>query len=787
MYTVTERKIVSPERRPPKLSCLGPAPLASFEDLPTDEQNSSDDDRNQRSPPITVTITDHDNDQITSTNSYEIQDLQDSKSNRTLLDVNSPINSPKATKWRGSWAGLFTTAKEKRSPSPKVQQSKRKSFSFFPFKLSSKGKKNSQNSAADLMTLPLSNLDLFRADSPDSLTVIRNEDRCSPSMLSNETICCTPASIEIKNKDKISILDQNESNNSKQNALKSQTLADYEMTDIEIGVSIIESDTDLSIEENRMELNEKSKSREIEKFIIRNYEGKDVVVEDCDCIFSRHSHCSFKTEDEEDDKTYSCDCSQNQSDMDIIADNEETDEIEDCYDKGDDGQVKNFHDINEILTLLNNDELQLNLEFQYRADESFGNNGDITKSRINPKNGQRTTVPKKEMLVSVTEKREKRVGLNLDSSKIERPKSIVPINMENFENFMIQNSVATIEKMHSAKESSDRSTKQKPLNNQSNKFDRLEIRLPGSQFHMTRDKIRRKSNQFIWQEFCEKGLKSPQTMRKRANSCFPQINQELKSPFKDDFNELIPSAENLTPITPIKNLNLDDDDDYQSVAVASDEESRNNEYDKNFDQISLIKKKVSAFNSRLKNQFSFDCTCSCNTSSLTSTLTNFLSATTCTETNLCSTEIMSDDCEATNSLVDCRNNLVDGIIDTNLVEFSEDQPLVTPCDCICHFATKIVTRNKSSEIRRNDIDDDEIKSLIKNDLSSSSTLSSTTTETSPSSRMTRSKTLSSVCSHSTSLSSSKSFTTSPPKSSSSSSSRTTSTGQCCRSQSPSFT
>lgn len=99
MYTVTERKIVSPERRPPKLSCLGPAPLASFEDLPTDEQNSSDDDRNQRSPPITVTITDHDNDQITSTNSYEIQDLQDSKSNRTLLDVDSPINSPKGIRF----------------------------------------------------------------------------------------------------------------------------------------------------------------------------------------------------------------------------------------------------------------------------------------------------------------------------------------------------------------------------------------------------------------------------------------------------------------------------------------------------------------------------------------------------------------------------------------------------------------------------------------------------------------------------------------------------------------
>lgn len=62
-----------------------------------------------------------------------------------------------------------------------------------------------------------------------------------------------------------------------------------------------------------------------------------------------------------------------------------------------------------------------------------------------------------------------------------------------------------------------------------------------------RGRFARKSNPHIWAEFCERGLKSPQSSRKRANSCFPQLNQ-FDCPRTES---TLFSPDNLTPITPI--------------------------------------------------------------------------------------------------------------------------------------------------------------------------------------------------------------------------------------------
>lgn len=115
-------------------------------------------------------------------------------------------------------------------------------------------------------------------------------------------------------------------------------------------------------------------------------------------------------------------------------------------------------------------------------------------------------------------------------------------------------------------------------------------------------------------------------LRKRANSCFPELNQNCY------LNEAF-SPENLTPITPIKDIDGAED-----------------RFDDNFwDYLSRSKSVESdtdgavraALNNLRKMQSS--CRCECNSSSFASTTVayNFASVVTCSEMSSCS-EVRED-------------------------------------------------------------------------------------------------------------------------------------------------
>lgn len=272
----------------------------------------------------------------------------------------------------------------------------------------------------------------------------------------------------------------------------------------------------------------------------------------------------------------SCDCMNNESDMDMAADNEDNDCHEECQSK---------YDSYELIMLVKNDELDLN----QKMNQSNSTIDDTTTTKQKMQKEKPSTL--KVNFDSCNK--------NIKISPIERPHSIIPVNnMNNFEAYL-QSLSNTI--------------------NQTKNEDKLKIVLPGDEFaqengdRMLKNRPR-KSNPFIWQEFCEKGLKSPQILRKRANSCFPGIseniqldveqNKDNKYENNDDNGSICSPNENLTPITPIKNLNMAEEDMFG---------------DKNFCTMALLGKQI-PLQFKCNNEFSFECNCSC-TSSITSSTT----------------------------------------------------------------------------------------------------------------------------------------------------------------------
>ena len=131
-------------------------------------------------------------------------------------------------------------------------------------------------------------------------------------------------------------------------------------------------------------------------------------------------------------------------------------------------------------------------------------------------------------------------------------------------------------------------------------------------------------------------MKSPKILRKRAKSCFPSLTPQfffnsftdLNNDNDDDLKASSPG--NLTPITPLKNLDMVDGDDI----------FRNDHFEP----------KINFKKSKMKNQsMNSECTCSCATTTttttpltsptITMTTNNLVSLTTATtidsETNIC--------------------------------------------------------------------------------------------------------------------------------------------------------
>lgn len=372
---------------------------------------------------------------------------------------------------------------------------------------------------------------------------------------------------------------------------------------IEIGQALTDEDFPL---DNRIDLSDTKKPIKEEKILLnsKNDDNKtdikidspidnvllnntNVAIEKNIQIVNDHYHkCNEPCHDdmlecrgecsECDSVVLSCDCMNNESDIDMAADNEDND----CHD-----ECESRYDSYELIMLVKNDELDLNQKL---------NQSSTTIEEPIPNPTMQKTKP------STLKVNFDSCNKNIKISPIERPHSIIPVNnMDNFEAYL-RNLSNTI--------------------NQTKNEDKLKIILPGEEFAQENGekflKNRpRKSNPFIWQEFCEKGLKSPQVLRKRANSCFPGIsenvqldvepNKDIKYDNNDDNGSICSPNENLTPITPIKNLNLAEEEMFG---------------DKDFCTMALLGKRI-PLQFKCNNEFSFECNCSC-TSSITSSTTS---------------------------------------------------------------------------------------------------------------------------------------------------------------------
>jgi hypothetical protein len=225
--------------------------------------------------------------------------------------------------------------------------------------------------------------------------------------------------------------------------------------------------------------------------------------------------------------------------------------------------------------------------------------------------------------------------LEITTIPIERPRSTTPINIVPLEAYIRSSSIS-------------------PDPN----LEKIKLSLPGEQFTASaRAKSPRKSNPSIWFEFCEKGLQSPLTRRKqRANSCFTGVGSQ--NPFSvtniDAFTSsqaLTPSPGNLTPVTPLEGFNDnkwpgfgDNFVDLDNLLAAN---GVNNDNDK------------------------FSCKCDCN---LSLNINETIDANKQTDSQS-PTSVSTPPDESNNK---------NSSVSTTEHEYMEDQPLVSPCHCLCH-------------------------------------------------------------------------------------------------------
>ncbi|CAG2106930.1 unnamed protein product [Medioppia subpectinata] len=263
---------------------------------------------------------------------------------------------------------------------------------------------------------------------------------------------------------------------------------------------------------------------------------------------------------------------------------------------------------------------------------------------------------------------------------IERPRSTTPINIVPLEAYIRSSSIS-------------------PDPN----VEKIKLSLPGEQFSASaRAKSPRKSNPSIWFEFCEKGLQSPQQRRKqRANSCFPSvdvqphpfINANAFDPFAVAATNqalMTPSPGNLTPVTPLEGFGFSDSKwpGFGDNFV-------------NFDSImSTNGGPIDSFGDK------FSCKCECNTNISTNSAVGEQLVSASTDTSL-----------ADESLNKNNNNSVNAADH----EYMEDQPLVSPCHCLCHRrADFALTLWKSSSFNKQESISSDISSASSRLIGSSS-------------------------------------------------------------------
>ena len=263
--------------------------------------------------------------------------------------------------------------------------------------------------------------------------------------------------------------------------------------------------------------------------------------------------------------------------------------------------------------------------------------------------------------------------LEVTTIPIERPRSTTPINIVPLEAYIRSSSIS-------------------PDPN----VEKIKLSLPGEQFTTSaRAKSPRKSNPSIWFEFCEKGLQSPLQRRKqRANSCFTTFESQ-QNPFSntnfDAFaanQALTPSPGNLTPVTPLEGFGDSKWPGFGDNFV-------------NFDNI------LSA-NGVNESVEKFSCKCDCNTNN--------------TSANSAAEQLVSSTTSEPNSPKDESNNKNNNSVNTiDPHEYMEDQPLVSPCHCLCHRrADFALTLWKSSSFNKQESISSDISSASSRLIGSSS-------------------------------------------------------------------
>jgi hypothetical protein len=279
---------------------------------------------------------------------------------------------------------------------------------------------------------------------------------------------------------------------------------------------------------------------------------------------------------------------------------------------------------------------------------------------------------------------------------IERPRSTTPINIVPLEAYIRSNSISPDPGV-----------------------EKIKLSLPGDQFSASaRAKSPRKSNPSIWFEFCEKGLQSPLQRRKqRANSCFPSVDttHEPNNPFVnsaafDAFaaaavsaanQALTPSPGNLTPVTPL-----------EGFGTGADKWPGFGDNFVNFDTILSANGVIEGFGDK------FSCRCECNANTNT---TN--SAT--TGANCAADPLLVSGSSDASAGDDSLNNKNGGAGGTTAAagdhEYMEDQPLVSPCHCLCHRrADFALTLWKSSSFTKQESVSSDISSASSRLIGSSS-------------------------------------------------------------------
>ncbi|KAI2805728.1 hypothetical protein BLOT_004730 [Blomia tropicalis] len=590
---------------PSRQKRFGPAPLASFEDLPTDDQQSSSEDERRETispskicPPISVVITEYNGPEqydmyngspnVTPTNCTVTVDHTEKVSTKNV-DIGFANNTiaPKVTeKRKGSWTDLFSIRK---SPTPPKERERK--FSLFNFKFFSKDNRTSSESQLK----DISNIN--STERKQSKIVV--QDKC-------ET---TPQTIDVDD-----------------GRQSSCTLGDESVSSYcsDITPTNMETKSFISVTETVVEIE-------------RPYSANDVinVVNQITNDSDSPSLCSLNDQDQTDccyeTETDCAECKATET-IKITCECVDTDCCNGSAEDNEDESVEHVlaSEDCELEYLLTGDELEHNL------------NANLDISSYKPNQTISNVTNKINLKVSMPE--------ILKTLSIERPHSITPVNIDSFEAYLNQSLTP----------------ESKP------NYDRLTITIPGLPSPSQHNRFARKSNPFIWAKFCERGLKSPQIIRKRANSCFPEINCQ-HSYVNDAFELSVGSPENLTPITPIKDMDDGEDrfdDNFWDYLnrVNRPNVTKSTESDSVADDVPI---RVALKNLR---RLQTSCSCDCNTTSVGSANAyHGVSITSCSEMNSFSE---SDNNEP--SMSSAMNH------QPFQSKLNEDEPLVSPCDCTCH-------------------------------------------------------------------------------------------------------